>query len=155
MKNWKLNNFLAIFGGFLLLILTFFRENLLLTINALIKSEVYNRAYSYWFSEFFKKVPFEYLKIWKWGLTISFSILMTIITLASLYSWFKSKQHLKFLILLYFGVFIGLFLIGSISFLLNSFDTVYFVLRRVLGVVQSPIPFFGFFILFYSLKMKD
>ena len=152
MSNWKLNNFLALLGLLLLLFLTFFRENFLLAINATISGVEYDRAYFYWFSDFFKNISIKDLALWKWGLTIFFSIIMSLITLLSLYSWFQSKQLIKLTSLIYLGVFLFVVLLGGIGALLNNFDSVYIILRKILGVVQTPIPFFIFFTLFYKIK---
>jgi hypothetical protein len=153
MSNWKLNKWLTVLGVFLLLFLTFFRENILLAINALIAKEEYSKAYFYWFTEYFKGLPYEDLVVWKWIATIFFSVTMSIITVLALFSWFKSVRIVRFVGLIYLGTFFFLLLTGGLGFLLNKFDAVYFVLRKILGLVQSPIPFFSFFLLLsYSKK---
>lgn len=156
MKNLSYNKTVTFLGLILLLVLTYFRENFLLEINANLAMEEFDRSYSYLMSDFFKKMSPEYLKKWKWGVTIVFTGLMTIVTVLSLYSWFKSFQLLRLLGWFYLVLFMIVILLAFIGFLTNSFDDIYFVLRKFLGVVQSPLPFFTFFALFYwSTKIND
>ena len=151
MKLLPINRIGPFFGLLLLLLLTYFRENILLEINANIASETYSVSYYYWFSDFFKKVSPELLVSWKWGVTVVFSLIMSFITILSLYSWFNSIQVLKIISFFYLGIFAFICLSALIGYLGNSFNDIYFILRKTLGVVQSPIPFFSFFALFYSL----
>jgi hypothetical protein len=154
MKKLNLNKGATFLGLLLLLLLTYFRENFLLEINAALALEEYNRAYFYWLSDFFKGMTPENLSNWKWGLTIFFSLVMTFITIAALYFWFKSIRVLKILGLFYLVLFFVVCLLSLVGYLTNTFNELYFVLRKVLGVVQSPLPFFVFFTLFYSGAKK-
>ena len=86
---------------------------------------------------------------WKWGLTMLFSVIMTFVTILSLYFWFKSIRVLKILGLFYLVLFFIVCLLSWVGYLTNTFNELYFVLRKVLGIVQSPLPFFAFFTLFY------
>ena len=155
MKKLNLSKGGTIFGLLLLLLLTYFRENFLLEINANLAMEVHDRAYSYWLSIFFKGMTPELLSQWKWGLTMVFSVTMTFITILSLYFWFKSVQMLRVIGLFYIMLFAIVCLLSLAGFLTNSFNTIYFILRKILGIVQSPLPFFAFFVLMYwSVKVE-
>ena len=145
----KWHKIFSIIGGGSLLMLTFFRENMLLAINALISHQQINRAYSYWFANFFKALPYTDLVKWKWGITAFFTLLMSAITIFSLHCWFKNQSMVRFLILLYGIVFMLLALLGGGAFLMGEFDAIYFVLRLIIGAFQSPLPFFVFFVLIY------
>ena len=147
-----LNKVFTVFGVLLLLLCTYFRENLLLEINALINGEEISRAYSYWFADYFMTVPKSELTKWKWGVTIVFSLFMSVLTIISLHSWFKSILYSKLLVSLYLCLFMFVSILGGISYIFNFFDNIYFVLRLILGLVQSPLPFFVFFALFYLLS---
>ena len=155
MREQKLNKSLAILGFILLLILTYFRENLLLEVNALINKDVTNRAYSYWFYTFFKHKTVDSLIVWKWGITLSFSITMASLTIGSLYSWFKNKPFLKLLVIIYLSTFAFIVMLAGLGFIMNQFDSIYPVLRKLLGVIQSPIPFFSLFLLIYWVKNNE
>jgi hypothetical protein len=148
------NKKVAFIGLLLLLLLTYFRENLLLAINANLALADFDRSYSYWFSDFFKDMPKGFLMKWKWGLTVFISVLMTVVTAVSLFYWFRSKQILKIVGILYAFVYLVLCLLALVGYVTNSFNEIYFVLRKILGIVQSPIPFFAFFTLFYWSDKK-
>jgi len=149
MKQLNLNKGATLLGLLLLLLLTYFRENFLLEINASLASDALDRSQSYWLSGFFKNMTQDILIKWKWGLTMFFSVIMTFVTLLSLYFWYQSVQLLKIVGLLYLILFALVFLIALIGYLTSSFDVIYFILRKILGIVQSPLPFFAFFALFY------
>lgn len=149
MKKLHLNKGLTFLGLLFLLLLTYFRENFLLEINANLAMETYNRAYFYWLSNFFREMRPELLLQWKWGLTIFFSVIITLVTTLSLHLWFKSTSFLKIVILFYIILLAVVCTLALFGFLTSSFNNVYFVLRKILGVVQSPLPFFAFFVLFY------
>ena len=156
MKQFNLNKVMTILGLFILLLLTYFRENLLLEINARLTSEVFDRSNSYWFLDFFKTIRNEELLKWKWGLTMLFSIVMSFVTIGSLYSWFKSLQLLKIVGIVYLILFSIVCILAIIGYSTNSFNDIYFVLRKILGIVQSPLPFFVLFALFYwDIKKVD
>ena len=144
MVSLQKNKGLTIGGLILLLLLTYFRENFLLEINAALANDVLNRAYSYWLADFFKTLSYSHLIKWKWGITILFSIIMSLITILSLYFWYKSKRLIKLVVYVYLASFLFVCVFGGLGFLFKRFDDVYFVLRKILGVIQSPIPFFVF-----------
>jgi hypothetical protein len=152
MQNFLFNKWTSIFSILLLLFCTYFRENLLLEINAYIKDLEYSRAYSFWFSSYFSDLSKAKLYQLKWITTIFFSVLMSLLTIFSLHSWFLNKQFTQLLIFIY-TILAGVILIISIiAFIVGEFSDVYFVLRKALGIVQSPIPCFAFFALFYYTK---
>jgi hypothetical protein len=154
MKILDLNKGYTVLGFIALLFCTYFRENILLEINALISVNKYDRSYSYWFVIFFKSIALERLVYWKWGVTLFFSVLMPIITILSLYSWFQNKAYRKILVIIYVICFCLLVIIAGIGFLFNCFDSIYFIIRRIIGIIQSPVPFFLFSLLFYHLEIK-
>jgi len=149
MKKLNLNKVATFLGLLLLLFLTYFRENFLLEINASLALDAHNRAYSYWLADFFQLQTQENLIKWKWVITIFFSSLMSIITMISLRFWFESNKFVKMIGLIYLFTFIFIVLLGMLGFLLGSFNDIYFILRKILGFIQSPIPFFTFFVLIY------
>ena len=155
MRNWKINNGLTVLGVLSLLFLTYFRENFLLEINAALAHDVYNRAYFYWLSGFFQEKSIAELTEWKWGITLVFSLIMSIITIAALYAWHQSKELFKLTVLIYFIVFLFFVVIAICGMLFGEFSDIYFVLRKGLGVIQSPLPFFGFYVLFYKMKVSN
>jgi hypothetical protein len=152
--SFPLNKGFTILGFTAILLCTYFRENILLEINALIDLKGEDRSFSYWFINFFKSIPVTQLNYWKWGVTFFFSALIPIITIISLHSWFQDEAYRKILVLVYIICFSFLILIGVVGILFNCFDLIYFLLRKVLGVVQSPFPFFCFFLLFYNKKIN-
>ena len=154
MKKFNLLRVASLAGLILLFLLTFVRENLLLEINALLKGLQYDRSYNYLFANFFKTLPQDQLFQFKWGLTMGFSVVIPIITILALYGWFKSLQLSKLIVKLYGVIFIVVLLVAGIAYAFNSFDAIYLILRRILGVVQSPIPFFFFFVLFYKFNKE-
>ena len=149
MKKLNLNKVATFLGLLLLLFLTYFRENFLLEINASLALDAHNRAYSYWLADFFQLQTQENLIKWKWVITIFFSSLMSIITMISLRFWFESNKFVKMIGLIYLFTFLFIVLLGMLGFLLGSFNDIYFILRKILGFIQSPIPFFTFFVLIY------
>tara|TARA_B100000809_G_scaffold214698_1_gene219615 strand:- start:280 stop:762 length:483 start_codon:yes stop_codon:yes gene_type:complete len=155
MKILYLNRFYTALGFIALLLCTYFRENILLEINALIAGDLYDRSYSYWFVTFFKSISVERLVYWKWGVTLFFTILIPVITIVSLYSWFQNKAYRKILVIIYLICFCLLVLIAGIGLLFNCFDSIYFFLRKIIGIVQSPVPFFLFFLVFYQFEKKE
>ena len=154
MKNLTQHKILIIIGTVLLLALTYFRENFLLEINAVIAGENYNRAYSYWLSDFFRNKKIEDLNFWKWGVTIVFSIVMSFITIFFIFNYFKSKVVLLLMTRVYIVVFSFVIILAVFGVLFGVFDLVYIVLRKILGVVQTPLPFFVLFSLFYFLNTQ-
>lgn len=155
MKMLNLSKGYTLVGFIALLFCTYFRENMLLEINALLSVREYDRSYTYWFVNFFKSIPFEQLVYWKWGVTIFFGGLMPFVTILSLYGWFQNIIYNKILVILYLIGFFFAALIGGVGLLFNCFDSIYFIIRRILGIVQSPVPFFLFFLLFYYLEKSD
>jgi hypothetical protein len=148
LDSFRLNKVYTYIGFVVLLLCTYFRENILLEINALLALKEYDRSFSYWFISFFKSVSLGELIYWKWGITLFFTILMSIVTIFSLHNWFKERQNLKVVVLIYFISFLSLVIIGGVGYLFNSFEIVYVLLRKVLGVIQSPLPFICFLLLF-------
>jgi len=154
MRILKRNKLLTIFGFLLLIVCTYFRENILLQINASLEGEVFHRSYIYLFADFFNNLSQTELTIWKWGVTIVVSSIMSAITIVSLHQWFQSYKLAKLTSYIYGITLIFVVLLAFISYLFGCFYDVYFILRLILGLVQSPIPFFAFFTLFYFLERK-
>jgi hypothetical protein len=151
MRKLRLNKGLAIAGFLLLLLCTYFREILLIDINALIaaKGMLTNNNESL-FNDFL--IP-ELTK-WKWIVSIFFTVTISLLTIFSLYNWFKDLDYTNFMIKLYLIVASVVGFVSLIAFLMNSFNAVSPFLRRIFGVIHSPIPLFIFFLL-YLAKTKD
>jgi len=154
MKNPIIAKLLFFSGILILLVLTYYRENLALQINAYLNGEIFSRAYAYQFSNYFKTLPKNELKQWKWMVSIGFALVISVVTLLSLYSWFQSYSYIRFTVVIYLTVGIIFSLFAVIAYATHSFDEIYLLLRRVLGVIQSPIPLFIFFTLFYYTEKK-
>ena len=155
MKKLNLNKGFAIFGFIGLMIFVYFRENLLLEINAVLAQKEVNTAYAFWFADFFIGLPKEQLIKWKWIVSISFTFSIAVLTIFSLHNWFRDVMYTKRIVNLYLFLTVFLILMGLVSYLLNSFNDIYPFLRRVFGVIHSPIPFFMLFLLIYWKKKQS
>ncbi|MGB0882631.1 MAG: hypothetical protein ACPGSO_06725 [Vicingaceae bacterium] len=106
-------------------------------------------------SDFFREQPIDQLQYWKWGLTFFFSGLMSLVTLISIHIWFKVTEYLKISLVFYFVTFVFVFVLAIAGYFVGAFDMVYPLLRKILGIIQSPLPFFFFFVLFYWKEKTD
>jgi len=143
--------------GLLILILTLLRENLFLEINAIIDGNSYNQAYFYFLNENISRLTLAQLVKLKWSLTIAFILVISTLTVLIIQLWFKNKKFNKISFIFYL-TFYGL--TGLITILLwftGTFDSFYFVIRKMIGFLQSPLPLFVLFTMFLylnSLRIK-
>ena len=144
------NKIVSILGVMLLLVAVYFRENILLQINALLANDTYNYSLAFSFSNVIKELPVQELPKWKWIISLSFTFFIAIVTIFSLHTWFRNTTYTKLMLMIYLVVFGVIFLIGVGGHLFNQFDAIYPLLRRIIGIVHSPIPFIFLFILFYK-----
>lgn len=139
---------------FIIVLLTIIRENIFLEINALLNKETYNKAYFYWFSSEFKEFSDQRLYQLKWALTILFSLAISVLSILGIRVWFRSKEYTKLVIQIYLLIFTITFLVVFMVFTFESLKSYYFVSRKLIGFLQSPLPFFLFFALFFYQKKK-
>jgi hypothetical protein len=150
MKLLPLNKIVSIIGVVLLLVAVYFRENILLQINSLLENDIYNYSLGFSFSSYIKQLSKADLYKWKWIISLSFTFFIAIMTIFSLHFWFKNKTTTKLILKIYLLVFSLICFIGVGGYLFNQFNEVYPFLRRMIGVIHSPIPFILLFILIYS-----
>lgn len=148
------NKKLAVVGFLLMFVFIFFRENVLLIINAFISDQNTNRAYSYWFSDIFQSLTKDQLYLSKWVVSFLFTFLTALLTVFTLHQWFKNNSFTKIIITIYLATSLLTLAVGLIGYFSVGFFQVYPFLRRVFGIIHSPVPFFLFFLLFY-LKNKE
>jgi len=147
----QLSKITAFVLGVLILILTLLRENLFLEINAIMDGYIYNKAYFYFLNEKMSSLTYSQLGKLKWSLTIAFILVISGITLLIIQLWFKNKRWNRITWLFYL-VFYGLTgLITLLLWLTGTFSTYYFILRKMIGFLQSPLPLFFFFTLYLYL----
>lgn len=140
----------AVLGFVLLLAFVFLRENMLLVVNAKLANKSNDWSYYYWVSDFFWGLENNKLYFLKWVVSISFTLAIALLTVFSLHVWFKNKNYLKFIINIYLVIFSIVLLIGVLGYLTVGFEVVYPILRRIFGIVHSPLPFIFLFLLFYK-----
>lgn len=137
-----------------ILLLTLIRENIFLEINAIQQGLEVNRAYFYLFHDFFLGYTSSELNVIKVILTLLFSL---VISLASYHIISTSFQNVLFnKITKYFYVFIfGFILLGSVvAKIVGIFPDTYFVFRKLLGFIQSPLPLFFLYSVFIYMNKK-
>ncbi len=151
---WQRN--IICFALFLMVcFLMLLRENIFLEINAILNQDEYNKAYFYFFENVFQKMSHHQLILWKWVLTVGFIVAVSGITLVVIYLWFRDVNFLKTSLWVYGFLFIVLVILFSIFKLTNTFEQNYFILRKLIGVMHSPLLLFIFFTLFYYLEKKQ
>ena len=151
MKALYLNKGIAIILFLLLLLCTYYREVLLVDINFLIEGNHLEKNTESVFNDF----SILELTKWKWIVSIFFTVSISLLTIFILHIWFKDIDYTKFIVKIYFFVAIVVFLVSLSAYLLNSFIHIYPYMRRVLGIIHSPIPFFVFFLLNLAKKKEN
>lgn len=136
---------------FIILVLTILRENVFLEINAIIDGYNYNNAYFYFFNEHFSKLPVKELVLLKWVLTIIFIGSISACSVFAIHLWFRNKQYNKTTIFIYLILFGITALITLLLKVTGQFTDYYFVVRKMIGFLQSPLPLFLFFIMYLYL----
>lgn len=154
MSDFK-KNIICILLFLLIGILMLLRENIFLEINAILNQDEYNKAYFYFFETQFQKMDTSQLILWKWVLTVGFIVAVSGITLVVIYFWFRDVNFLKTSLWVYGFLFTVLVILFSIFKLTNTFEQNYFILRKLIGVMHSPLLLFIFFTLFYYLEKKQ
>jgi len=142
----------AIILGILILIISLLRENVFLELNAIIDKEPYNKAYFYFFQESFTQLPYQKLMQLKWLLTGGFSLLITILSYFTIYFLFRNKNFNKLALVFYASIFGLLMILTTVFYGFNLFDNYYFILRKIAGFIQSPLPLLLLLILIIYLK---
>lgn len=146
-------NTLALALLFLIVGLTFLRENLFLEINAILNHQEYNNAYFYFLYDFFKGLKAIELLFLKWGLTILFILLISFLTILIIHNWFKQQVFTKATIVIYLFIYLGLLLLVLFSKWLGFYENIFIFFRKIIGLLTSPIPlFFLFSVLYYKQK---
>ncbi len=139
-----MDRILAVFMGVLVCFLTLLRENIFLEINAIIDGYDYNRAYFYFLNSEIKNLSLTQLFLLKWGLTIGFILLISALSLLSINWWFKNKAYNRITLFVYFVFFAVTIVLTAFLWLTNNYANYYFVIRRLIGFLQSPLPLFLF-----------
>ncbi|MBV6485011.1 MAG: hypothetical protein KFKLKKLM_01558 [Flavobacteriales bacterium] len=140
----------------LILGLTILRENIFLEINAIIDGYEVNKANFYLFYDVLNSYPVEKLGMLKWVLSISFIFVIALTTFFALHLWFKKKQYDKITMWFYFLTFILIALLVVFTKVFGVFDNMYFILKKIISFLQSPLPLFILFsVYFYITKSAD
>lgn len=149
----KANLFLLTAG---IVLLGFFREYLFANINWIYLTLTNGRMNA-------ARPEFQFLINWspseililKWSLTILFSILFFGITYLIIQLAFKKKLYNR-IIIYFYCVLIGFsalfFLIGKLT---GTYETIYGIIRTLMGIVQSFLPLMLFAILFKFLPASQ
>lgn len=125
-------------GG--ILFFTFLRENIFLEINSILKGDGLNKAYFYWFYDFFKSKS-EYLIQIKWGLTFFFILSISLFTVTSLFLMYGKKIGI-FITKIFIAYFLLIIIFYLILKLTKTYEDGYFIARKLIGIVQTPLPYF-------------
>lgn len=146
------NKQFSIFFVICILGLTFIRENLFLEINAILSNAQINRANFYLFFDCFATIPHPKLELLKWVLTFFFILAIDGLSLLVVHLWFYNKNYNKLFRLVFLIILAGLMISVAITMLLGKFLNYYFIFRKVIGFLQSPLPLFIFFSLYLYLE---
>lgn len=136
---------------FIVLGLVLIRENLFVEINAILGGYNYNKAYFYYFKDTFQNMELSHLYVLKWLLTVVFIILISLFTITFIRVCFSNKNYTKAVFLTYLVSYLIVVVVFIIFWLLGIYDKEFYVLRKLIGLLHSPIPLFFFFCLFYYL----
>lgn len=131
--------------------LTLIRENLFLEINAILNGENINRANFYLFYDYFTSFSLEKLSLLKWVFSIIFIVVIAGTSFFALHLWFEKKQYNKITSWVYLVVIAVLLLLVVATKVTGVFDDAYVILRKVLGFLQSPLPLFILFSMYFYL----
>ncbi len=148
----KFSKIIALFLGGIIMIVSFLRENIFLEINAILDGYSYNNAYFYFLNEQITVLSFHQLIVLKWILTISFIVAISGLTVLIINLWFRSRQYNRMTILSYL-FFYGLTALTTFLLWLTGYYTdYYFVVRKMIGFLHSPLPVFLFFSMYFYLS---
>lgn len=155
MKLTLINKFTCLVMLVIMIVAVFIRENVFLEINAILNGHTYNKAYFYFFDETLSQLSVKELLILKWVLSVAFISLVATFTYLIIKIWFKNATYTKIVVYAYAAITsIALSCYGVLS-IFSLYNDYYFILRKILGLAHSPIPFFVLFALFYFLDKKE
>jgi hypothetical protein len=77
--------------------------------------------------------------IFKWALTLLFSLLYLVITCVVLFLLFRSKQYVRIGIFSYLFLLTLSLLASAFGSVFSSFENVYPFVRTIMGIAQSPV----------------
>jgi len=118
-----------------------FREFVFVNINYHLKYIYYEQAesYAHSFFDFLNNYSYSAVYYSKWWLTAIFSVVYIGLTLLIIYCVYPEKRYIRWTLFTY-GLLIAvsslLFLFG---WLLGDMDNLYYITRKVMGIVQSPV----------------
>lgn len=138
----------------LIIVLVFLRENLFLEINAILDGYAYNKAYFYFLNEELASMDKGDLINLKWILTLVFIALISGLTVGIIKLWFARKEFTRWVLYAFSTLIVLIGVIFLIIKFFGVFDDYYFILRKMIGFLNSPIPLFLFFVLFYYIEEK-
>ena len=147
-----LSKITAVVLGASILLLSLLRENVFLEINAISDGFDYNQAYFYFFNESIAKLTPSQLSLLKWSLTFSFIFVISGFTFLAIYLWFKNKKYNRITLVIYLALFSLTGFTSILIWLTGTYSDYYFVIRKMIGFLQSPLPLFFFFTMFFYLK---
>src|SRR5690606_4839375 len=125
--------------------------NIFLEINAILNGEQVNRANFYLFYDYFSSYSVQNLHLLKWILTIFFIIIMGVATLLALHLWYNEKYFDNITTWFYLIVIGVLFLLVVVTKTIGVFNDIYSLLRSTIGFLQSPLPLFILFSMYFYL----
>jgi hypothetical protein len=136
--------------------LGFFRDSLFVNINYQIGFLYYKQDINYVTSNFsfLKSLSFNQLYYGKWLLTIAFTLLYYILTMATIYFSFGNKNILRWATISYLILIIVSAMAYSIGQITSYPQTGYKFARIFMGLLQSPIVLMLLFPLF-QLSSKN
>lgn len=138
----------------LLILIIFFigyiREATFLVINSVLNgySFPYNSAYITP-PDFLYQLNSTEIIIFKWLMTLFFSIVFTLLCLFLINTFYKNKNYNKIVILFYVIFILVAFVISALGILINQFEALYLVSRFLIGILHSPLVPLAMFTLFY------
>jgi hypothetical protein len=131
--------------------LTLIRENLFLEINAVLNGENINRANFYLFYDYFDSFSLEKLSLLKWVFSIVFIVVIAVASFFALHFWFEKKQYNKITGWFYSVIIAVLLFLVVGAKLTGVFNDTYVILRKMIGFLQSPLPLFTLFSVYFYL----
>ncbi|MBW6481552.1 MAG: hypothetical protein K0B10_00695 [Vicingaceae bacterium] len=132
--------------------LTLIRENLFLEINAILTGENINRANFYLFYAYFASFSIQKLSTLKWVLSIVFIVVMIATSYGALHFWYEKKQYNKITSWFYLVIIVVLLFLVVVTKATGVFNDAYVLLRKMIGFLQSPLPLFILFSMYFYLS---
>lgn len=121
-------------------VLSYFREISFRSINALIRGEDFFYAKTIEI-ESIKGFSIDKLMKLKVLLTILYSILFILISTIGIKLSFSYRFTYKVILLIYSGIIIIAILLILSSLTFSNFETIYFYLRKLIGIIHNPLIF--------------